>query len=515
MVDGADGGGSAGEGADPRLLRAAVVHANDAVVITEARLLDAPGPRIVFVNDAFTRLTGYSAADVVGRSPRLLQGPRTSRATLDRLRAALGRWEPVTVELVNYRKDGAEYVVENSIMPVDDGAGWFTHFVSIQRDVTARHRDEAALRASEERFRQAFEEGPLGTALLDGDERFISANRRLCALLGRSADELQGLTLLDVTHPEDQDLHARGALALHRGDVPSYTVERRAMRAGGGVVWLRMTATTVRDGDGDERILAMFENTTAQRDDRAALVDARDRAEGAARARTRFLSNVTHELRTPLNAVLGFAQVLLRESAGPLLPKQREYTQHILDSGHHMLRLVNDLLDLRRVEDAREPFAMAAVPLRPSVERAATMVRPTCEARGIALELALPEALPTVRADPDAVVQVLANLLANAAGFTPADGTGRVVVRARDEGARVRVEVEDNGVGIAPEDHERIFEWFEQAGAPRDRSRKGTGIGLALTRAMVRRMGGEVALSSALGAGSTFSFTLLPAEASS
>jgi len=121
-----------------RLLESVVVTANDAVLITEAEPIDLPGPRIIYVNDAFTRTTGYSAAEVLGRTPRLLQGPRSNRATLDRLRAALTRWESITVELCNYRKDGTEFWVEFSIVPVMNAQGWYTHWVSVQRDITTR-----------------------------------------------------------------------------------------------------------------------------------------------------------------------------------------------------------------------------------------------------------------------------------------------------------------------------------------------------------------------------------------
>jgi signal transduction histidine kinase len=190
------------------------------------------------------------------------------------------------------------------------------------------------------------------------------------------------------------------------------------------VQWLRMTAAPLRSASGEERTLAMFELTTGQREGTIALAEARDRAETAARARGQFLSSVTHELRTPLNAVIGFAQVLLKETAGPLTERQRGFTRHILDSGQHMLRLVNDLLDLRRAEEARQAVTLTPMDLAPQAERALAMLRPTCEAQRIALRSELPAALPRVRADADAVVQVLANLLSNAVGFTRDDGDG-------------------------------------------------------------------------------------------
>lgn len=493
---------------DLKLLRSAVSHARDGALLTAPGDDDPMGAAIAFANASFLQLAGYSADEVLDRSVRLLFGPRTSRAGLRALQAALSKREHAVVELVGYARGGNEFVAEVAVAPLDDGRG----FLWWWRDLTAQRREAAAAREGDEQLRLAFDEGPLGMALLDADERFETVNRRLCALLGRAESEVIGRSLDEVTHPEDRDLHARGAMAMRRGDAASYTVERRALLPDGSVQWLRMTATPLRGEPDEDRTLTMFERTTGQREDRQALADATDRAEAAARARGVFLSSVTHELRTPLNAVLGFAQVLLKETAGPLNERQRAYTRHILDSGQHMLRLVNDLLDLRRVEEGRQSVTLAPIALGTYVDRAVTMLRSECVARRLDIAVELPAELPKVRADGDAVVQVLANLLTNAVGFTRDDGSGRIVVRARDEGPRVRVEVEDNGAGIAAEDHERIFEWFEQGRQPASGERKGTGIGLALTRALVRRMGGEVSLSSALGAGSTFSFTLLSVE---
>ncbi|TQE92868.1 MAG: PAS domain S-box protein, partial [Spiribacter salinus] len=137
-----------------RMFESVVVNANDAVVITEGEPLDGPeGPRIVYVNEALLRNTGYTANEVIGQTPRMFQGPDTDRAALDTIRAALERWEPVRAELLNYRKDGSPFWVEVEIVPVADGDGWYTHWVSVQRDVTERKEAEERLAASEQRFR--------------------------------------------------------------------------------------------------------------------------------------------------------------------------------------------------------------------------------------------------------------------------------------------------------------------------------------------------------------------------
>jgi PAS domain S-box-containing protein len=140
-----------------RLLQSVVVNTNDAILITEAEPINEPGPRILYVNEAFTRMTGYTLEEALGKTPRILQGPKSSRAKLDKVRAALSRWKSITVELINYRKDGSEFWVEFGVVPVADKTGRYTHWISIQRDITERKRTEESLRRSEERFRRVVE----------------------------------------------------------------------------------------------------------------------------------------------------------------------------------------------------------------------------------------------------------------------------------------------------------------------------------------------------------------------
>lgn len=500
-----------------RLFESVVVNAHDAVVITEAEPINAPGPRIVYVNQSFTRVTGYTPDEVLGRSPRILQGPRTARAALDRIRRALERWEPVTVELVNYRKDGSEFVVENSIMPVANADGWFTHWVSIQRDITDRHRAEAELRESEEFFREAFDAGPLGMAVLDLDDRILQSNRKLADLLGLSPEAVLGRGLSRFAHPDDADRDALDALRLLRGEVESYHVDKRLLRADGQQRWARITSARVRDGGGRlMHLLAMVEDITEQRADREALVRARDQAERAARARAAFLATISHELRTPLHAVLGFGRVLSRETHGPLNDAQRSYVGHIVESGEHMARLVDELLDLRRHEGATEALVTRPTEAGPMIARALRMAGPLIDERHHRVAVALDEGLPRVEVEADATVQVLVNLLSNAARYTPAGGD--IVVRgALDaEAARVRLSVEDNGIGIAPEDREKIFDYLAQVQSPEAvalrKTQRGTGLGLAIARAITRRLGGSLSVAAAPVRGSVFTLSLPVAE---
>ena len=226
--------------------------------------------------------------------------------------------------------------------------------------------------------------------------------------------------------------------------------------------------------------------------------------EVANRHKSEFLANMSHELRTPLNAIIGFSEVLLTKMFGDVNPKQTEYLEDVLSSGKHLLSLINDILDLSKIEAGRMELELSKFSLASAIESGLVIVRERAARHGIRVSIALPPALPEVEADERKVKQILYNLLSNAVKFTP-DG-GRVEVSAHAESDDVRVDVRDTGIGIAPEDQDRVFEEFRQVG--RERSREGTGLGLTLTKRFVELHGGRIWLESTPGKGSVFSFTL-------
>ena len=226
--------------------------------------------------------------------------------------------------------------------------------------------------------------------------------------------------------------------------------------------------------------------------------------EVANRHKSEFLANMSHELRTPLNAIIGFSEVLLQGIFGDLNDKQREYLEDVLSSGKHLLSLINDILDLSKIEAGRLELELSTFSLAAALDSGLTIVRERAARHGITLAAIVPNDLPPVEADERKVKQILYNLLSNAVKFTP-DG-GRVEVRVRLSGDDLEVAVQDNGIGIAPEDQPKVFEEFRQVG--RERSREGTGLGLTLTKRFVELHGGKIGLESQAGAGSTFSFTL-------
>jgi signal transduction histidine kinase len=226
---------------------------------------------------------------------------------------------------------------------------------------------------------------------------------------------------------------------------------------------------------------------------------------GASQHKSEFLANMSHELRTPLNAIIGFSEVLSEKMFGELNEKQEEYSKDIHASGQHLLSLINDILDLSKIEAGRMELELSDFHLPTALDSALTLVRERAGRRSIALHLSVDERLGQIQGDERKVRQVVLNLLSNAIKFTPEGGRIEVVAAAKD--GAVEVSVRDTGIGIAPEDHEAVFQEFRQVGTA-DKKAEGTGLGLTLCRKFIELHGGRIWVKSQLGAGSTFTFTI-------
>jgi signal transduction histidine kinase len=227
--------------------------------------------------------------------------------------------------------------------------------------------------------------------------------------------------------------------------------------------------------------------------------------ETVSRHKSEFLANMSHELRTPLNAILGFAQVLEKRLFGELNEKQEEYVEDIRSSGDHLLSLINDVLDLSKVEAGQIELELAPFSLREAVERGVVMVRERASKNGVVLAVEIEPEVHVISGDERRVRQILFNLLSNAVKFTPAGGRIEVSARLVDE--EIQLAVADTGPGIPPEDIDRIFEEFQQTDAGA-KQREGTGLGLALSKRLVELHGGRIWAESEVGVGSRFVFTL-------
>jgi len=228
--------------------------------------------------------------------------------------------------------------------------------------------------------------------------------------------------------------------------------------------------------------------------------------EAANRHKSEFLANMSHELRTPLNAIIGFSEVLGERMFGELNEKQAEYTEDILSSGRHLLSLINEILDLSKVEAGRMELEVATFDLPLAIDNARTFVRERATKHGINLDITVDERLGDFVGDERKIKQILLNLLSNAVKFTPEGG--RIGIKARQADGSVEISVSDTGIGISPDDQAKIFEEFRQVGGDYAHKREGTGLGLTLAKKFVELHGGRIWVESEVGKGSTFTFTL-------
>jgi len=247
--------------------------------------------------------------------------------------------------------------------------------------------------------------------------------------------------------------------------------------------------------------VAFVRDVTRERHAQQQLEQARQAAEAASQAKSQFLASISHELRTPLTAVIGLADLLLLER-DPVNDRQRDYLNGIASSGRHLLALVNDVLDLAKIEAGKQVLSLESVPIHEAIEEGLTAILPLASVRGVILEPATIVAVPNVRADRVRLRQILYNLLSNAVKFT--DKGGRVRIRARRDEDRVSIAVMDTGIGIATRDLSRLYRSFEQLTLPSGDRPGGTGLGLALTKRLVEMHGGTIDVESELGVGTTF-----------
>jgi PAS domain S-box-containing protein len=247
------------------LLKTAIEQSNESVMIMTAQL-DPPGPQIVYVNSAFTKMTGYTPEEVIGKTPRILDGPKTNRAVLDQLRKDCAAGKVFHGETIKYRKDGSEFHLEWTAGPVRDERGEVTHLVATQRDVTERQRIEEELRRSEEEFRSLFELSTIGMAQVSRDYKFLRVNRKFCQMLGYSEQELLRLTFLDVTHPDDREISVAQAAACFAGEMAESNFEKRYVRKDGDVIWALVNWTFIPDAEGrPQRTVTSIQDITERK----------------------------------------------------------------------------------------------------------------------------------------------------------------------------------------------------------------------------------------------------------
>jgi two-component system cell cycle sensor histidine kinase PleC len=405
--------------------------------------------------------------------------------------------------------------------------GDYRRFVGVIFDVTEERISQARVRAAETRLRDAIDSVSEAFVLWDRSDRMLLCNRNY-----RDVFSLEPRLLKPGAPRQQIEAAAQRAVRQERPMPGRKGVREAELRDGrwiqiserrtvdGGLVMTAADVTAIKRQEEARRLneealqnaVTGLEASQSQAAELARKYEAEKiRAEGANKAKTEFLANMSHELRTPLNAINGFSEIMHGELFGPLGDaRYKEYAADILNSGQHLLAVINDILDMSKIEAGKMNLKFERIDLQEVAEDAARLIRHRAEAAGLNLQVDMPN-LPEVDADFRALKQVLLNLLSNAVKFTPRGGRIRLFARAVGDGAaggRVLVGVQDTGIGISRDDLERLTRPFEQVESQHAKAQQGTGLGLSLTKALVELHGGMLEVASEPGKGTTVSFML-------
>ncbi|WP_293501628.1 CHASE domain-containing protein [Roseateles sp.] len=383
---------------------------------------------------------------------------------------------------------------------------------ALAREVAGRAQGERALNQSEQRFRSVFETAPIGIAFTDLNGGFQEVNAQFCNLVGYPAEALAAKRSVDLTHPDDRREDIRLTRRLMRGEIPFYRRQKRYVRPDGRIAHARALVSLLRGTDGrPHRLVGIVEDITDQL--RIEELDrAREAAEAANQAKNEFLSRMSHELRTPMNAILGFTQLMQMDAAEPLPPGQRGRAQQIAQAGWHLLEMINDTLDLSRIEAGSLRMEMAALPLQPLLDRALALVQGQAAERGLAINQHIDASHVGIVGDPTRVTQILTNLLSNAVKYNRPGGSIGITAGSPEPGW-VEIAVRDTGLGLTAEQRAKLFQPFNRLGREHS-GLPGTGIGLVISRRLAEMMGGSLraeALDPAQGPGACFVLRLAAA----
>jgi PAS domain S-box-containing protein len=323
-------------------------------------------------------------------------------------------------------------------------------------------------------------------------------------MLGYTREQLRGQYFGDFILKPQEDLELYQQLLARIGD--RLEIERCFLRQDGRCVWTELGVSLISDRDGQPKyFLVTIEDITERKQTELQLCESKEAAEAGSRAKSEFLATMSHELRTPLNAIMGLSQLLQQEMVGYLNHKQKEYINCIYSSGEHLLALINDILDLSKVESGKEELLLRELSVLEVCEHVMSTVGDRAREKGLQLVLTIDKKVDTCIADERRLKQMLLNLLSNAIKFTTA---GTVSLEVQKVPSGIAFAVSDTGIGIDPSQFQFLFQPFKQLDSRLSRQYEGTGLGLALTRKLALLHGGDITVESALGKGSKFTLWL-------
>ena len=459
---------------------------------------------LLFVSNALERITGRTADEIRDGGYKNFIHPEDAREAAKMIDRPL----VADVIVVCWRflhRDGHYIWLETTLRTAYDAAGHATNVISVSRDVSARVEAERERRKADEIYRVMTTEASDVIILFGPDRRILFASEALSRVMGRTIAEIENGGWLNFVHPDD--IAPLQQIELPPRQREEMRVSYRLKHRDGHYVWLEVSTRARYDADGIYLgYISVARDVSARKAQEQEAQAARERAEAANKAKSQFLANMSHELRTPLNAIIGFADLMKSAAFGPLEnPRYETYSGLIYDSGQLLLDLITDMLDMAKIEAGKMEMNLERVDLSETVADVARLLDDRAKSAGVNIGIDL-ERKASLIADRRAVKQIVINLLSNAIKFTPPGGT--VKIAAVRDTSFARITVSDTGIGIPQSEIARLGQPFEQVCGDPMLAKAGTGLGLALVRALAEKHGGALTIRSAEGEGTEVTVTL-------
>lgn len=466
------------------------------------------------LNPSFERTLGFTTKELMAKPYLEFIHPDDRRATVEEKDGLEEGKVTFAFENRYLCKDGSyKWLLWNAVSIPEQEA-----IYAVARDITERKKAEEALQRTKEDFRSLLEVAPDAVVTVNDQGRIVLVNGQTEKLFGYQRDELLGEPvekLIPERARAGHSQHREGYAEDHRPRAMGVGLELYALRKDGTEFPVEISLSPIHTSEGFRvissiRDISEHKSTQRQIEQQNRQLELRNREiERTTQMKSKFLASMSHELRTPLNAIVGFSDLLAEGTSGALNAKQKRFVDHIKQGSAHLLQLINDILDLSKIEAGQLELRMEEFLVEDALPEVLSTIDPLAMAKNIRVEQKL-ESKSLVKADRVRFKQILYNLLSNAVKFTPKGG--QVSIECVDNWDFVRVSVTDTGIGIRPEDQTVVFEEFRQVEGSAGDTQQGTGLGLAITKRLVEQQGGQISLESELGKGSRFTFTLMAVE---
>lgn len=482
-----------------KLLESVVTNTNDAVVIKEAIPSDEQGRKIVYVNESFTRMSGYSAEEIIGKTHKLVQGANTDAEELKRFYKALDAWQPVEITIVNYNKKGEEYWVELSLNPVTNALGEYTHWISIERDVTEKKHQEQKIKETTQRLHDTLESIQDGFYTLDSNWNVSYWNKEAERLSGQKYEDMIGKNFWELYEGQiSEKIHDAFYKAKFQKKPVRLEIYSKIVNG-----WFELNAFPSEMG-----LTVYFKNITERKHTESKLKKMNRELENHVKELAisneeleQFAYVASHDLQEPLRMVTSFLTQIEKKYENILDEKGKQYIFFAVDGAKRMRQIILDLLEFSRVGKNETKFE--EIDVNTIIEEVKFLYRKQIEDKNAEIRF---ESLPTIKTHVAPIKQVFQNLISNGLKYSKPGIPPIITISCHETPANWKFEIKDNGIGIGEEYFEKIFVIFQRLHSRQEYS--GTGMGLSITKKIIENLKGQIYLESKVNQGTTFYFTI-------